>query len=111
MTAEDYLTAPHHKPPAGPCAFCGYPDKRHRMWDMIRGRFAAGESIADLAKDYGQTPLEIEQWLRLAITAPGKGEKSCPRCGMPCAATATMCRNCYRVHCQETGRSGYVPRT
>ena len=39
-------------PPRGPCAFCGHPDKRHRIIDVIAGRHKAGESLADLADDY-----------------------------------------------------------
>lgn len=65
-----YVFAPHGEPPAGPCGFCGAPDKRHRLWDAICSQFSAGESIDDLAVDYGYTRLEIEQWLRLALTAP-----------------------------------------
>ena len=32
-------------PHAGPCAFCGHPDKRHRLWDAIMGQRAAGDSV------------------------------------------------------------------
>lgn len=44
-------------PRRGPCAFCGGPDARHRVWDAIRERRAAGESVEDLARDYG-VPVE-----------------------------------------------------
>jgi hypothetical protein len=33
--------------PAGPCAFCGGPDKRHRVIDAIRERVRAGGSVED----------------------------------------------------------------
>lgn len=26
-----------HYPPCGPCAICGGPDKRHRLWDSLIG--------------------------------------------------------------------------
>lgn len=70
MTPTEFVMAPHGSSPAGPCAFCGHPDRRHRMWDTIRKRFSAGESIKALATDYGYAPREIEQWLRLAMTEP-----------------------------------------
>ena len=54
--------------PAGPCLVCGHPDKRHRMWDAIRDRFLAGESLAASARDYDVSRAEIEQWLRGAMT-------------------------------------------
>ena len=53
--------------PAGPCLVCGHPDKRHRMWDAIRDRFLAGESLAALARDYAVPQVGIELWLRLAM--------------------------------------------
>jgi hypothetical protein len=39
-------------PPRGACAFCGGKDARHRIWDTIMDRHAAGESVASLAEDY-----------------------------------------------------------
>jgi len=39
-------------PPAGPCAFCGHKDKRHRLWDVIMGMFAGGDKIEAIANDY-----------------------------------------------------------
>ncbi len=38
--------------PAGPCAFCGHRDKRHRLWDVIMGMFVGGDSIEMIAWDY-----------------------------------------------------------
>jgi hypothetical protein len=43
------LVGPH----VGPCAICGHPDKRHRMVDVITERVAAGDSVEDVAGDYG----------------------------------------------------------
>jgi hypothetical protein len=66
---QDYIFAPHGSPPAGPCLVCGrHPDKRHRLWDAIKDMFVAGDSLDELAEEYGYTRLEIEQWLRLALT-------------------------------------------
>jgi hypothetical protein len=70
MTDLEYASAPHSSPPAGDCAFCGYPDKRHRMWDVLADLFVSGESIAWIAEQYRMTPDVVEQWLRLKLTAP-----------------------------------------
>lgn len=49
-------------PYAGPCACCGRPDKRHRMFDAIRGSHRAGDSIEMLSDVYGRSPEAIE-WI------------------------------------------------
>lgn len=49
-------------PYAGPCAFCGRPDKRHRLFDGIREAYRAGESIGDIADDYDLSPERVE-WI------------------------------------------------
>jgi hypothetical protein len=51
-------------PPCGPCGFCDSNDKRHRAWDAIVERHEAGDSIADLAADYSETPETIERVVR-----------------------------------------------
>jgi hypothetical protein len=51
-------------PPCGPCGFCDSNDKRHRVWDAIVERHEAGDSIADLASDYRETPETIERVVR-----------------------------------------------
>lgn len=38
---------------AGECAFCGAPDKRHRLADAIEQRARAGESWDSIIDDYG----------------------------------------------------------
>lgn len=47
-------------PARGPCGFCGHPDARHRIFDMIHGRHLGGDSIATLAKDYDVPVIAIE---------------------------------------------------
>jgi len=65
-------------PPAGPCAFCGHADKRHRLWDALLGNFRAGESVADIASCYGlsyeavqaviyERPYQRSRWRRSAV--------------------------------------------
>lgn len=49
-------------PYAGPCAFCGRPDKRHRMFDAIREAHRAGDSVGLLADGYLLTPAQVE-WI------------------------------------------------
>lgn len=45
-------------PPAGHCAFCGFHDKRHRLWDVL----IAGA-------DAGRTAEEIASWYELSLDA------------------------------------------
>lgn len=45
-----------HYPPCGPCGFCGHKDKRHRLWDAMMSRRAAGEASGDIADDLSVTP-------------------------------------------------------
>ena len=40
-------------PFAGPCALCGYHDKRHRLADAVIGGVWAGDSVESTAEDYG----------------------------------------------------------
>lgn len=47
-------------PPCGPCAFCGFHDKRHRLWDMWCGMNKAGDTVESIAKNYEQ-PVEYVQ--------------------------------------------------
>lgn len=49
-------------PYAGPCAFCGRPDKRHRMFDAIRENHRAGDDIEMLADLYGLS-VEAVAWI------------------------------------------------
>ena len=39
-------------PSPGPCAFCGFPDQRHRAWDTMTERLCAGESAVSVSNDY-----------------------------------------------------------
>jgi hypothetical protein len=39
-------------PYCGPCAFCGGPDKRHRLFDAMRGAYRAGDSVEAIADNY-----------------------------------------------------------
>lgn len=47
-------------PPCGPCAFCGFKDKRHLLWDIF---LDAPETDAELAKDFDY-PIEAIQAVR-----------------------------------------------
>lgn len=51
--------------PCGPCAFCGFNDKRHRLWDAIMERHEWGDSVADLAEDFDYPVDAIEAVLRI----------------------------------------------
>lgn len=39
-------------PPCGPCGFCRRGDKRHRIWDTMLERHAAGDTAEMMAEDY-----------------------------------------------------------
>lgn len=39
-------------PPAGPCLLCGFPDKRHRMFDSLAGMVRAGDSPDRVGRDF-----------------------------------------------------------
>lgn len=42
-------------PPAGPCAFCGLPDRRHRLLEAVGERVRVGEDPAAVAEDHDLT--------------------------------------------------------
>lgn len=46
-----------HYPPCGPCAICGFHDKRHRLWDTILDEYHHGQ----------MTPTEIANEYKLTI--------------------------------------------
>ena len=50
-------------PFVGECAFCGGPDKRHRVYDAIVEIVRAGDSPERVADDYG---LPVESVLEIA---------------------------------------------
>lgn len=50
-----------HFPPRGPCALCGHPDARHRLWDAMLGRANYGATAAQIAEDYEVYSLEAVQ--------------------------------------------------
>lgn len=64
LTPEASAELDLHFPPAGPCAFCGGPDKRHRLWDVFIGRAEAGETAAEIADDYGYSLAAVEAVLK-----------------------------------------------
>lgn len=57
-------------PYAGPCAFCGRPDKRHRMWDAIRESHRAGDPVDMLAEWYDLTAEQVA-WIVAQPRFPG----------------------------------------
>ncbi len=52
-------------PPAGPCAFCGHRDKRHRLWDVVMGMSEGGDSAEIIAHDYNLSVEAIEAVLKI----------------------------------------------
>lgn len=54
-----------HFAPCGPCAFCGFRDKRHRLWDAIIGSADAGDSAETIAAAYDLPLPAVELVLEL----------------------------------------------
>lgn len=60
------------RPTGQPCRICDSdPEQRHRTWDCIAWRWAAGETLADIAADYAITTdvaaaviVAQSEWLR-----------------------------------------------
>jgi hypothetical protein len=50
-------------PPSGPCAICGGPDKRHRLWDAVdmSGRL---DGVRFAAKDYSMSGGDVRLVMR-----------------------------------------------
>lgn len=46
-----------HFKPCGSCWFCGFHDKRHRLWDTMIGMHEGGDSIELIASVY-ELPIE-----------------------------------------------------
>ena len=61
MTLDDFM------PYAGTCIFCGHYDKRHRLIDCARGRLRAGDSKAEVMRDYGWTRTQLEVVLKVRL--------------------------------------------
>lgn len=59
MTYRECLAALDHDfPPCGPCAFCGGPDKRHRLWDAIESS-ARVDGLEWAMRDYRASRGEV----------------------------------------------------
>lgn len=43
------------------CAFCGHPDRKHRIVDAIEERREAGERFDEVLEDYGLTSDDFYQ--------------------------------------------------
>lgn len=66
-------------PPAGPCVFCGLPDKRHRLLEAVAENVRAGESVAFVAEANGVT----EQAIRAAVALGRTTRRDFERAGQP----------------------------
>lgn len=55
-------------PPAGPCAICGLPDKRHRMLEAVAENVRAGDSVPFVAEAYGVSELVVDAAVALGRT-------------------------------------------
>jgi hypothetical protein len=47
-------------PKRGPCAICGGPDARHRLWDSIDGYLRVGEPLDFIMDDFSVTKEQVE---------------------------------------------------
>lgn len=57
LNKTDIAELDKYFPPAGPCAFCGHKDKRHRLWDVIMGMHKNNEGIKAISHNY-ELPIE-----------------------------------------------------
>jgi hypothetical protein len=55
-------------PAAGPCAFCGLPDRRHRLLEAVAENVRAGDSILFVAEEYDVTPEAVFAAIALGRT-------------------------------------------
>jgi hypothetical protein len=66
-------------PPAGPCAFCGLPDKRHRLLEAVAENVRAGELLPFVAQGY----LVSEEAVRAAVALGRTTRRDFERAGAP----------------------------
>lgn len=78
-------------------------------WTDARRRYAAGESMLSLAKEYGVNPSAVQRVIRLpeyrvaaatpeqmaALSALARDQVPCPRCERPMSRAATLCKPCH----------------
>ena len=57
-------------PYRGPCGCCGGPDARHRVCDVARGMWRAGDDLATIYKWFNRDYPAVE--LAMLITASGQ---------------------------------------
>lgn len=74
MIADDVVAFLRQYPYAGSCAFCGADDKRHRLADAFADMASAGDSVAIIARDFGDSPAAVRGGIALAPTFGGPGE-------------------------------------
>lgn len=55
-------------PFAGPCAFCGLPDRRHRMLESVAENVRAGDSVHSVALDFGMPDTAVQAAVALGRT-------------------------------------------
>ncbi len=67
LTAAEIRRFDGFMPPAGPCAFCGGTDKRHRMTDALVGYHRAGDSPKSIADDVGLPIAAVRFLVRLRL--------------------------------------------
>lgn len=60
-------------PPRGPCAMCGHPDARHRLWDVI---IDSPDTAGEIAYNYGVSLSAVEAVRRIRPYAPSPTSKS-----------------------------------
>lgn len=65
-------------PPAGPCAFCGLPDRRYRLLEAVAENVRAGDEIATVAADYEVGVAAIEAAVALGRTTRRDFERAGP---------------------------------
>lgn len=65
-------------PPAGPCAFCGLPDRRHRLLESVAEAVRAGDSVSFTAEGYDLSEEAVEAAVALGRTTRRDFERAGP---------------------------------
>jgi hypothetical protein len=62
---------------AGPCAICGGPDKRHRLWDALDSQSRGSLGVAGTAR-WMDVPVDDVLAVRAAYNAARRGHRRRP---------------------------------
>ena len=92
-----------HFPPRGPCAFCGFHDARHRIFDTIIDSHNAGQSVDSIASEYELSILAVACVIKERPYQQKRGDVN-NKC--PCDLSGTS--ECNPLNCPLPSRVWYT---